>query len=58
MEHLFSCFIKNNSFEKNLINLFKGNFVDKIINDVPLKNLTFQTGQTNWDGGRLKFKIY
>ena len=25
--------------------------VDKTINDVPLKNLTFQTGQTKWDGG-------
>ena len=25
--------------------------VDKIINDVPLKSLTFQTGQKKWDGG-------
>ena len=24
--------------------------VDKIINQVPLKCLTFQTGQTKWDG--------
>ena len=25
--------------------------IDKIINDVPLKKLTFQTRQTKWDGG-------
>ena len=25
--------------------------IDKTINDVPLKKLTFQTGQTKWDGG-------
>ena len=23
------------------------------INDVPLKSLTFQTGQTKWDGGSI-----
>ena len=28
--------------------------VDKIINDVPLKCLTFQTGQKKWDGGSIK----
>ena len=27
---------------------------DKTINDVLLKNLTFQTWQTNWDGGSMK----
>ena len=27
--------------------------MDKIINDVPLKCLTFQTGQTKWDGGSM-----
>ena len=31
--------------------------VDKTINDVPLKNLTFQTGQTKWDGGSKKYII-
>ena len=33
---------------------------DKTINDVPLKSLTFQTGQTKWDGGssRKKLEIY
>ena len=25
--------------------------IDKTINDVSLKKLTFQTGQTKWDGG-------
>ena len=25
--------------------------IDKTINDVPLKKLTFQTGQIKWDGG-------
>ena len=25
--------------------------IDKTINDIPLKKLTFQTGQTKWDGG-------
>ena len=42
-----------------MINLFKSNFVnlkhfykvDKTINNVSLKSLTFQTRQTNWDGG-------
>ena len=29
--------------------------VDKTINDVPLKNLTFQTGQTKWDGGSTNY---
>ena len=28
--------------------------MDKTINDVPLKCLTFQTGQTKWDGGSSK----
>ena len=27
--------------------------MDKTINDVPLKCLTFQTGQTRWDGGSI-----
>ena len=27
--------------------------VDKVINDVPLKSLTFQTGQKQWDGGSI-----
>ena len=27
--------------------------VDKTINDIPLKNLTFQTGQKKWDGGSI-----
>ena len=29
--------------------------IDKIINDVSLKKLTFQTGQTKWDGGSIIF---
>ena len=29
--------------------------IDKTINDVPLKKLTFQTGQTKWDGGSTIF---
>ena len=28
---------------------------DKTINDVHLKSLTFQIGQTNWDGGSTIF---
>ena len=48
-----------------MINLFKGSFgnlyifknVDKIINDIPLKSLTFQTEQTKWDGGSIIFRI-
>ena len=31
--------------------------VDKTINDVPLKNLTFQTRQKKWDGGSVKIRI-
>ena len=27
--------------------------IDRTINDVPLKKLTFQTGQTKWDGGSI-----
>ena len=27
--------------------------IDKTINDVTLKKLTFQTGQTKWDGGSI-----
>ena len=43
--------------KKKLINLFNASFVNlyifkkinKIINDIPLKSLTFQIGQTNWN---------
>ena len=27
---------------------------DKTLNNISLKSLTFQTGQTNWDGGSIK----
>ena len=32
--------------------------VDKTINDVPLKNFTFQTRQTNWDGLSKSNRLY
>ena len=38
-----------------LINFKK---VDKTINDVPLKSLTFQIGQTKWDGGSIILFIF
>ena len=48
-----------------MINFFKDSFgnlyifkkVDKIINDVPLKSLTFQTGQKSGTEGVLNFFI-
>ena len=32
--------------------------VDKTINDVPLKSLTFQKGQKKWDGGSTIYFTY
>ena len=31
--------------------------IDKTINDVSLKKLTFQTGQTKWDGGSIIYIV-
>ena len=43
-EHILLTFY----FSCKLVNFYKA---DKTINNVPLKSLVFQTGQTNWDGG-------
>ena len=51
-----TCSLHTHTHTHIYIRLINFKKVDKTINDVPLKSLTFQIGQTKWDGGSIIFE--